>query len=86
MYALWQIHSLQCSLDSIFPSDEGLKLPVLALPATMHWVTLHKPKEKFAGSLSVIAVTKKVTVRTPKDPDHYLGSGRSWACGCGVTA
>ena len=28
MYALWQIHSLQCSFDAI-PSDERLKLPVV---------------------------------------------------------
>ena len=39
------------------------------------WVTLHKPKGRFAASVSVIAVTRKETVRTPKDPDRCLGFG-----------
>ena len=39
------------------------------------WVTVRKPKERFSASVSVIAVIKKETVRTPKDPDHCLGLG-----------
>ena len=39
------------------------------------WVTLHKPKERCFASVSVIAVTRKETVRTPKDPDRCLGFG-----------
>ena len=42
-----------------------------------YWVTLHKPKELFPASVSVIAVTKKGTVRTPKDPDRSFGFGTS---------
>ena len=41
------------------------------------WVTVHKPKGLFFASVSVIAVAKKETVRTPKDPDRYLGLGAS---------
>ena len=36
-------------------------------------MTVHKPKEKFSASVSVIAVTNKETVRTPEDPDRSFG-------------
>ena len=49
--------------------------PTLSLPN--NWVTDHKPKGLFFASVSVIAVAKKETVRTPKDPDRYLGFGAS---------
>ena len=46
-------------------------------PLMGDWVTLHKPKELFPASVSVIAVTKKGAVRTPKDPDRSSGPGTS---------
>ena len=50
--------------------------PASAEPAMcFYWVTVRKPKELVFASVSVIAVAKKETVRTPKDPDRSLGFG-----------
>ena len=58
-------------------SFSGSRPPETHLPPhrPQHWVTVRKPKELVSASVSVIAVAKKETVRTPKDPDRSLGFG-----------
>ena len=54
-----------------FPSSTSLFLTT----NVSEWVTVRKPKELVSASVSVIAVAKKETVKTPKDPDRSLGFG-----------